>query len=52
MTTLETKKDSAAETGKKLHASIKLACSKKYTTTHSVWKLCDNAQQPRMHLLL
>ena len=39
MTTLETKKKSAAETGKKLHASLKLACSKKYTTTH-YYKIC------------
>ena len=54
MTTLETKKNSAAETGKKLHARIKLVCSKKYTTTHyyiisrPVCRCgnCDYAHQP------
>ena len=45
MTTLETKTDSAAETGKNLHAwllKIILACSKKYTMTYYCRFQCGN----------
>ena len=45
MTTLETKTDSAAETGKNLHAwllKMILVCSKKYTMTYYCRFQCGN----------